>query len=47
MEWSVMQGREYRGTSFELSRRNNGPHVASEKAHARYLERARELKGGK
>lgn len=40
-EWSVMQGPEYRSTSFQLGRKPDGPRVASDKLHQHYLERAR------
>ena len=43
-EWSVMQGPEYRGTSFQFHRKKNEPYVVSEKLHQHYLERARRHK---
>ena len=43
-EWSAMQGRAYRGTSFQFDRAEEGPYVESEDMHRYYLERARTLR---
>jgi hypothetical protein len=43
-EWSVMQGPEYRGTSFQFHRENDGPYVVPDDFHQHYLERARRYK---
>jgi Protein of unknown function (DUF4238) len=40
-EFAAMQGPEYRGTTFELSRRYNGPYIAPDRFHQIDLERAR------
>lgn len=40
-EWAVVQGREFRGTSFDLAHRRGGPHVESEEIHQHYVENAR------
>jgi hypothetical protein len=46
-EWSVMQGPEYRGTSFEFHHKHDGPYVVPDEFHQHYLERARRFKRGK
>ncbi len=43
-EWSVMQGPEYRGTSFEFGRKHEGPYVVPDEFHQHHLERARQYK---
>lgn len=46
-EWSVMQGPEYRGTSFDFGRENGGPYVTPEEFHQHYLAKARRAKSGR
>ncbi len=41
VEWSLMQGPAYRGTPWEMCRRNNGPYVMPDEFHQRDLERAK------
>jgi hypothetical protein len=43
-EWSVMQGPEYRGTSFQFHHKHNAPYVVSDELHQHYLERAQRYK---
>ena len=43
-EWAVMQGPEYRGTSFQFHRKHDGPYVTPDEFHQQTLERARRYK---
>jgi hypothetical protein len=44
-EWAVMQGPEYRGTSFQFHRNHDGPYVTPDEFHQHDLELARRYKG--
>jgi Protein of unknown function (DUF4238) len=43
-EWAVMQGPEYRGTSFQFHREHEGPYVTPDEFYQHDLERARRYK---
>jgi hypothetical protein len=43
-EWAVMQGPEYRGTSFQFHRKNDGPYVTPDEFHQHNIDRARRYK---
>jgi hypothetical protein len=46
-EWSVMQGPQYRGTSFEFHRKTDGPYVVPDEFHQHYLKRAKAYRARK
>jgi hypothetical protein len=43
-EWAVMQGPEYRGTSFHVHGKLDGPYVMPDEFHQHHLDRARHYK---
>lgn len=43
-EWSLMQGPEFRGTSFQFGRKDKGPHVVSDEYHKHLVGRAQRRK---
>lgn len=44
LEWAVMQGPAYRGTTWDMYHRKNGPYVMPDEFHKRDLERAKSLR---